>query len=396
MQKQTTALIQKSFILMGAFLFLSLLSAQKSFGELAITADDMKIKFGVLMQGQIDETYEDGGYVQNVFLRRMRLLVGGQIAPNVTFFYESDNPNLGKETASSALNAANAGQKNLPSSGLNTLDAVLTWKAIEPINIDMGLILVPLCRNCLQSAAMLLPLDYGANSFNESTAIGADIGRDTGVQLRSYLINDKLEIRAGMFQGTRADLNVPTTGANSANSPFRYTVRAQYDFLDAEKGLFYTGTYLGTKRVAAVGASFDNQGDYKADAVDAFVDLPVGGNLAVTLQGDLLHYIPGQMAPTSPTYAGLASTTFVHQVDYMVEAGILQTDWHVMPFLQYQDEQRCADRNYSGSDSRKFVYGIAYYMSGYNANLKIAGATISDDQFGYASEATIQLQGFYF
>jgi hypothetical protein len=36
------------------------------------------------------------GYAQNLFLRRARLLVGGQVAKNITFFIETDNPNLGR------------------------------------------------------------------------------------------------------------------------------------------------------------------------------------------------------------------------------------------------------------------------------------------------------------
>ena len=40
-----------------------------------------------------------GGYGQNLFARRIRLLVGGQVAKNVTFFFETDSPNLGKSSS---------------------------------------------------------------------------------------------------------------------------------------------------------------------------------------------------------------------------------------------------------------------------------------------------------
>lgn len=404
MQHTLFTTIQKSVLFLGLFLFVSLFSVQKSYGEAAIiVGDDVKIKFGVLFQGQIDESQSlatnapaaaNDNYQQNIFLRRARLLIGGQIAPNVTFFYESDNPNLGKTTAASALNATNTGGKNLPSSGLNTLDAVLTWKVVDPLNIDMGLILVPKCRNCLQGAAQLLSLDYGPNSFNESAQIGADIGRDTGVQLRSYLLSDRLEIRAGLFQGLRN--GAVAQGLSGAYSPFRYAGRLQYNFFETEKGLFYTGTYLGKKKVLAVGASVDGQGDYQATAFDTFLDLPLGGNLAVTAQVDYNRFMPGPALAQNINAATGTSTSFVDQADWMFEAGVLQTEWKLMPFVQFADEQRVSSGGSNGSDVRKMTAGIAYYFSGYNANLKFAGTHVGDDLFGASKQFTVQLQGFYF
>ena len=58
--------------------------------------EDVNIKFGVLLQPWADWTKDPvtDGYSQNLFLRRGRLLVGGAVAKNVTFFIETDNPNL--------------------------------------------------------------------------------------------------------------------------------------------------------------------------------------------------------------------------------------------------------------------------------------------------------------
>ena len=85
MQQIFLARFQKSVLLAGLILFASLFSAGKSFGEAAITVgDDVKIKFGVLFQGQIDESQTGvGDDQQNIFLRRARVLLGGQLAPNL-------------------------------------------------------------------------------------------------------------------------------------------------------------------------------------------------------------------------------------------------------------------------------------------------------------------------
>src|SRR5689334_11433589 len=60
--------------------------------------DDVNFKFGVLGQFQADWLRDSAtdATAQNLFIRRIRLLFGGQVAKNVTFFVETDAPNLGK------------------------------------------------------------------------------------------------------------------------------------------------------------------------------------------------------------------------------------------------------------------------------------------------------------
>src|ERR1044071_3493951 len=176
--------------------------------------DNVNFRFGLLLQTWADSAEiaaDPQGYANNRFLRRIRFLVGGQIAPTVSFFYETDNPNLGK--APKALG-----------SGFITQDAFVEWKALGATNnafiIDAGLLLPPICRNCLESAATLLSLDYGTFSFLESAPTQNSVGRDTGVQAKGYLAGGHFEYRAGIFQGFRR--------AGSRNA-FRSTGRIQYN-----------------------------------------------------------------------------------------------------------------------------------------------------------------------
>jgi hypothetical protein len=386
MQHTLFATIQKSVLFLGLFLFVSLFSVQKSYGEAAITVgDDVKIKFGVLFQGQIDESQisgasaDRGEYNQNILLRRARVIIGGQVAPNLTFFTETEAGFVGKQGLNTYA-SGNAANKNIETTGLNVLDAVLTWKPIDALNIDTGLILVPICRNCLQGAAMLLPINYASSSFVESVTSGSDIGRDTGVQLRSYLLNDKLEVRLGAFQGYRT-MN-SGSGTTGSTDPFRVTARVQYNVFDAEKGLFYTGTYLGKKQVLAIGAGYDEEGDYRAQAVDLFADLPVTGDLAVTVQVDNIRWMPSALITVADTD------------DWVVEAGLYVSSLKIQPFIQYEDQQYV---NGITPDTRIFQGGLGYYFSGYNGNLKVSGG-FKDTGLtnGYANQVTVQLQGFYF
>src|SRR6267142_1625810 len=79
--------------------------------------DDISFKIGTLIQAWGDSAQDaaTNGYANNLFLRRIRLIVGGQVAPNVTFFFETDNPNLGKAP------------KNL-GGGFIRQDALVEWK----------------------------------------------------------------------------------------------------------------------------------------------------------------------------------------------------------------------------------------------------------------------------
>jgi hypothetical protein len=252
-------------------------------------SDTVNVKFGMLVQAQADWTQDAAtrGYQENLFIRRVRFLVGGQVAPKVTFFFETDNPNLGKTVS---------GTKNI-STGFTVQDAYLEWKVTDAF-ADAGLIFIPLCRNCIQSAASLLPIDHEAYSFLHGGPTRSVVGRDTGFMAKGYLAKNRLEYRVGAFQGVRDAL--------SRNS-FRSSGHLQYSFLDTETSYFTTGTYLGKKKVFTVGGGYDVQSDYKAFAGDAYFDRPLGPAGPLTLQGDLIHDDGGR------TFADLP-----RQNDYLV------------------------------------------------------------------------------
>src|SRR5918992_2397598 len=251
-------------------------------GQAAIrVGEDVSLRFGALIQGWADWTEDPANeaYSQNLYLRRVRLLVGGQGARNITFFIETDNPNLGR--APKSLNT-----------GFIVQDALAEVKFSDPLTISAGLMFVPFCRNCIQSAATLLSLDYSSFSFLATPATQSSVGRDIGFQAKGYFNGNRIEYRVGAFQGFRA--------AGSRN-PLRGVGRLQINLLEPETpGIFYTGTYLGTRRVLAIGGGVDMQagpGDnYRAWVVDAFLDHPVTDSVSVTAQVDFFNYDGGSLA----------------------------------------------------------------------------------------------------
>ena len=68
-----------------------------------ITSKDGKsaLAFGFLLQGQAEWLTNPTAdtTTQNLFLRRMRLIAGGQVNEKISFFIETDSPNLGKGQA---------------------------------------------------------------------------------------------------------------------------------------------------------------------------------------------------------------------------------------------------------------------------------------------------------
>src|SRR5690348_7567562 len=66
--------------------------------------DDVNFRLGLLGQFQADTIEDPASEAQtsNLFIRRLRLMFGGQVTKNVTFFVETDSPNLGKTLATGA------------------------------------------------------------------------------------------------------------------------------------------------------------------------------------------------------------------------------------------------------------------------------------------------------
>lgn len=327
--------------------------------------DNVSIKFGALVQAWADAAQDatTGGYANNLFVRRMRLIVGGQISPNVSFFFETDNPNLGK--APKALG-----------SGFITQDAFIEWKPVSnAFIVDAGLMLPPLCRNCLESAASLLSLDYGSFSFLESAPTQSSVGRDTGFQAKGYLVGGHLEYRAGVFQGFRA------TGSRNA---LRTTGRLQYNLWDTETGYVYPGLYHGNKKILAFGVGGDHQQNYKAYSADAFLSTPLANKDVVTGEVTLLRFNGGVTLPT-----------LLPQNDGTLQFGYYLASPKVMPWGRYERQsfRNSADRL---KNNHRLQAGVTYFPNGNNFNIKGAISRVNPRTGRKTNEYTVQMQFFYY
>jgi len=231
---------------------------------------------------------------------------------------------------------------------------------------------IPFSRNSIQSAATLLPIDYGANTFAQSAPTQSSTGRDTGFQAKGYFLANHFEYRLGAFQGTR---DARSHGA------FRYAGRVQYNVFDTEVGFFYTGTYVGKKKIVAVGAAFDSQSDYHAYDADLFVDFPVGPG-ALTGQGDYNRFDGGTTLRSLPK-----------QNDVLLELGYLVAALKLTPFAQFTNRD-VSDATTGGE--KRVSLGAAYWWAAHNANIKAAYGRIGPGGAPSQNDFMLQLQLFYF
>jgi hypothetical protein len=341
------------------------IAALPAHAQVVIKVDDeVNFKFGVLAQFQADtiSNPEPEPNTNNLFVRRLRLVFAGQVAKNVTFFVQTDAPNLGKVLA---------GGKNIQPSVI-LQDAYASVKVADALIFDAGLVFVPGSRDNLTLTSTLLPIDYGPFTFSDATLEESTLGRDTGFQARGYVLGNRLEYRVGAFQGFR------DTGSDD---PFRYAGRVQYNLLDTETGYLYTGTSLGKRKVLAVGATFDAQQDFRAYDADVFFDHPLGPG-AVTAQFDYNHFDGGNRL-----------TTLQKQNDVLVEAGYLINALKLTPLVEFARRDITGQ---SAGDETITSVGANYWWAGLHANVKAAYSRISPRGLPKQNEFTVQLQVFYF
>jgi hypothetical protein len=354
--------------------------------------DSVSVRIGFLSQTWADFTQnvrQDSSYAQQIFQRRIRLIVSAQLGPKVAFFFETDNPNLGR-TGPNPLGGNFTKALGL---GFLTQDVYVELKpsTTNSFVIEAGLLLIPLCRNCVASAAALLPLDYSDYSFLQSGPTASSAGRDMGLEGKGTLLNQRLEYRLGVFSGARLPVVPVPPAVQTASNSLRGAGHLMFNFLETEPPAYgMPGTYFGRRKVFNIGAGGDLQSKYKAIAGDAFLSYPFGNN-GITLSGTFIHFDGGTFLPTLP-----------RQNTWEAEGGYHFTAAKLTPWAKF--ETRSIDDAFvtaANQDEHRLQLGLTYYMMGHNLNLKAAYSRNTFDQLAPLPELhqnafTMQLQGYYY
>ena len=335
--------------------------------QLEWRSKDEKTSFrlGLLAQlmGESADVAGTDDEASNIFLRRLRLLGGFKFGEQLSAFVQTDSPNLGK--------GASDGTKD--SGDIFLQDFVGTWKFSQGLHLDGGLLLTAQTYNHNQSAASLVAVDYGAFTFVESGPIGARVGRDTGVRLRGYLLDDHVEYRAGVYQGVRGD---------NASNEFRYVGRLMLQLFTPQVGLFYRGSSLGKTRTLSVGGSYDMQEEYRAYGFDVFFEHPFGNGNGLVLQGDYAGVDGDVFLPTLPERTTL-----------LLEGGVYVGAIQVQPFVQYASQDL---DDPALVDEDRYSIGLAWLPGGYGNNLKASFTHIDRSEGESSDQINVQWQLFQF
>ena len=202
---------------------------------------------------------------RQLYIRRLRVLVGGNVTKSTSFFFESDATNIGRVAAT--------GTKTNGVS-MYVQDAQVVHSFMPELSFIVGLHLVGISRNGLQGATTLMGINYGSYQFVTSTPLDNSVGRDLGVTARGFVADERLEYRAGVYSGRNVNHVLP----------LRSAVRLQYCFLDQGEGVLLYRHDTRAKDTCSISVpGADLQGSYRGYSADAFLDLPVGDAGALTV-----------------------------------------------------------------------------------------------------------------
>jgi hypothetical protein len=357
---------------------------------------------GVLRENEItarqsaDPNFNDK-WSRQMNIYRARILIGGNISKKTSFFIETD---IATPIGFTYADGTKAMQVNPI-----ILDAQIEHTFSKKIGIIAGLQLVGITRNTMQGAASLMALDFGyyqyAYNLFETSPLQNNFGRDVGVHFRGFLLNERLEYRTGFFSGR----NIDPLGT------LRYITRLNYNFLDKEQDLYYTGTTLGKGNILAIGGGADLQDRYQNFAIDAFLDTPIGSSGSVTANV-AFNYINGGNNTSSKALSRLIP----NQTIQFLELGYYFKQAKLQPYFKYESQNIDATSLQAGNlqdlnffntlnSKRRVGLGINYFFSGYNSNIKLlyenvtyGRTTISgaNSEAVSRSEIWLQLQFFVF
>jgi hypothetical protein len=255
------------------------------------------------------------------FLRRARLMLWGSVTNQLSYFIETDEPNLGKNGDFTVRTFVQ--------------DAFLSYTVRPELKVDAGLMLAPLSHHTLEGATSLNTLDYHLDmiKFPAQRAF-----RDTGVQLRGIALpGDRLQYRVAVMEGVRnAAVNAASpvpmgetrTTLNPGSVP-RVVGQIRGNIFGSEPDFFLKGIYFTDKPLVSVGIGADWQsksaikldgshGDYFAGSVDVFADYPLTANDELVVKANYFYYgegsVPGQTLYQQGASALFAEVGFRHGI----------------------------------------------------------------------------------
>jgi len=307
---------------------------------------DSWMQFGFL--GQVHgSSMENAADKDDIYLRRARIILSGQMMDGVKFFAETDNPNAGKNgepAASTAIQDA-------------WIDVRLAKHGESSEHwMEAGLILLPFSFENRATATKLLGIDYNSEAIK---LVNSFVWRDYGADFHGNL-GKKFGYRLGVFDGY--DAYSTATLEKNDDAALRYTGHLACNLIgDVETDWFFTQDRQGAKgNYLSVGVG----GDMQDNATISVSTNPAAAGIVEDSTAWVVDFQSSFNAgPTVITVNGAyydwdnasfkGNTTFV-------EAGVMVGK--VMPTAKYS----LTDKD--GSDNvQDYTAGLHYFLKGHNA-----------------------------
>jgi hypothetical protein len=327
----------------------------------------------------VEDGAPDGaGALHDFQLRRAYLSLAGQVTPKLGVFAHLAADRLGQQ----GLDVPSLGL----GSGLAVRDAWVVFDLAEPLKVQVGRMYVPFTRAFgTESTFTLLALDipWTQGGVRGATFYPGKVGRDDGLVVWGNFAARRLQYRVGVTEGVE--------DAANPSDAVRLAGRLAVNLLEPESAWFNSGTYLGTKRVLAIGAGFDSQcdltlagrqaEDYSAWTVDVFLDHPVGRG-SWTAEAGLIQ--------TTNTPGAVAFTQVVagddHRITYL-QAGYLLPPWGPRGRVQLYGRQERLDVE-ERPDTRFTSLGLNYLLDGHQRKLTLDWTRVDQGEARTGAPAT--------
>jgi hypothetical protein len=250
----------------------------------------------------------------DIFIRRSRILVNGDISQYFSYLVQVDNANFGKY-------GNFAGRAILQDAWIGWAPTGITGGTV--VYIDAGILLIPISHQLLESTTNFITADVQGDTFRfPGNAFPAF--RDTGIQLRGWALDKKIGFRGGVYEGY-----APITqaaGACAANgtgciTPKRHPALGgfiNFDIIGSEEGGWLYGAYKwGKDPILSVGVAgnyqslalknaFGSLTDQKLLAVDSYLNLPMTEQAELVAEATL--YLNGNGTGQPNTGKGLSAS----------------------------------------------------------------------------------------
>lgn len=350
----------------------------------SIKVDDGAFNIGLRMQANVNYVDKDVGSSQSAVdtsFRRVYLYLGGKIHPNFSYFAHLGGDRLGQGVdlfSGGAFNDATGYQTgNGLGNGLAVRDAWVNWAITPAFQVQVGRMLVPFLRNFgTHSGFANMTNDYA--SFQQGFLVpGRRVGRDDGIMLLGEINKGLISYRLALMDGSNNNTNT-TQGKN------RLAGHVFVSLLEPETGFWWQGTYLDKKKVLTLGAGFDKLDgatvgsdtvDHSGWSLDGFLNWPMAGGSALTVEMDYANTSQKLLTPTSLARPAGAKTHF--SGDYLfATAGYLLPGKTVLgqlqPYLRYEKfsaDDDNIDRNNAALSNEEYAIGLNHYFKGHGTKV---------------------------